>query len=74
MSVSSYPHTPHALHGQLGDMLHDMAVRMSAHAERRGRHAEIARLEAKSDAELAALGIQSRDQIAAHVFRDLFYV
>lgn len=36
------------------------------------RRAFIAQLEAKSDAELSALGLR-RDQIARHVHRDLFY-
>jgi len=36
------------------------------------RRAQIEALEAKSDAELERLGIP-RDQIAYHVFRDLFY-
>jgi len=36
------------------------------------RRAQIEALEAKSDAELEHLGIP-RDQIAYHVFKDLFY-
>ena len=44
-----------------------------AYMERRSRAAEIAALEAKSDAELAELGVK-REQIPAYVFRDLFYV
>ncbi|NIZ11006.1 MULTISPECIES: DUF1127 domain-containing protein [Rhodobacterales] len=46
---------------------------MVAYMERRTRFDQIAALQAKSDAELAKLGI-NRDQIPAHVFRDLFYV
>ena len=38
----------------------------------RSRRARIEALEAKSDAELARLGIR-RDEIAYHVFRDMFY-
>ncbi len=38
----------------------------------RSRRAQIEALEAKSDQELARLGIQ-RDQIAYHVFKDMFY-
>lgn len=38
----------------------------------RSRRDEIEALEAKTDAELARLGLR-RDQIASHVFRDLFY-
>lgn len=36
------------------------------------RRAEIESLQAKSDKELAAMGIR-RDQIAYHVYNDLFY-
>ncbi|WP_386679548.1 hypothetical protein [Loktanella sp. R86503] len=46
---------------------------MNAYMERRSRMDQINHLEAKSDAELAKLGIQ-RDRIVQHVFRDLFYV
>jgi len=41
-------------------------------ARTQARRAQIEALEAKSDAELARLGIP-RDQIAYHVFKDLFY-
>lgn len=37
------------------------------------RRAQIEALDAKSDEELAAMGI-TRDQIAYHVFRDLYYI
>ena len=43
------------------------------HAMARSRFDRIERLNAKSDAELAAMGL-TRDGIAKHVFRDLFYV
>jgi hypothetical protein len=46
---------------------------MNAYMERRSRMDQITRLEAKSDDELAKMGIQ-RDRILQHVFRDLFYV
>ena len=46
---------------------------MNAYMERRSRMDQITRLEAKSDDELAKMGIQ-RDRIVQHVFRDLFYV
>ncbi len=46
---------------------------MTALGEARSRHGQIAALEAKTDAELAAMGIR-RDMIAHHVFRDLYYV
>ncbi|MFB9150346.1 hypothetical protein [Roseovarius ramblicola] len=41
-------------------------------ARTQSRRAQIEALEAKSDAELERLGIP-RDQIAYHVFKDLFY-
>ena len=37
------------------------------------RYDEVLRLQAKSDAELAEMGL-TRDKIAAHVFRDMIYV
>ena len=46
---------------------------MNAYMERRSRMGQIQALEAKSDAELAKMGIR-RDRIVHHVFRDLFYV
>lgn len=46
---------------------------IDSYAEARSRRDRIEALQAKSDEELARLGIR-RDQIAYHVFRDLFYV
>lgn len=46
---------------------------MTSYCERKSRFGEIQALEAKSDAELAAMGLR-REDIARHVFRDLFYV
>ncbi len=46
---------------------------MNAYMERRSRMTQIVALEAKSDEELAKMGIR-RDRIVHHVFRDLFYV
>ena len=37
------------------------------------RYDEVLRLQAKSDEELAAMGL-TREKIAAHVFRDMIYV
>lgn len=45
---------------------------MQDYAHTASRRAKIERLEAKSDDELAKLGIR-RDEIAIYVFRDLFY-
>ncbi|MFZ3581471.1 hypothetical protein ACOI1H_04765 [Loktanella sp. DJP18] len=46
---------------------------MNAYMERRSRMGQIQALEAKSDAELAQMGIR-RDRIVNHVFRDVVYV
>lgn len=46
---------------------------MNAYILRKSRMADIVALNAKTDAELAALGI-TRDDIPRHVFRDMFYV
>ena len=46
---------------------------LTAYADRKSRAGEIAALNAKTDEQLAAMGIR-RDQIAVYVFRDLFYV
>ncbi|MGI3168738.1 hypothetical protein ACRARG_06280 [Pseudooceanicola sp. C21-150M6] len=50
-----------------------VSVGMGAYMHRRSRADQIAALNAKSDEELAKLGI-TRDGIPAYVFRDLFYV
>ncbi len=46
---------------------------MVAYMERRARFEQINALQAKSDEELAQMGVK-REEIASHVFRDLFYV
>ena len=46
---------------------------MNAYMHRKSRMDVIDALNAKTDAELAALGI-TRDGIPAYVFRDMFYV
>lgn len=46
---------------------------VNAYAMRRGRLAELARLDAMSDTELGRLGI-TRAEIPTHVFRDIFSV
>ncbi|KEO56456.1 hypothetical protein [Thioclava pacifica] len=52
--------------------VHGIAEGLVTYMERQSRQSQIQRLEAKSDAELAAMGL-SRDRIVAHVFRDRFY-
>ncbi len=50
-----------------------MGQGFNAYIERRARVGEIEALNAKSDTELAAMGLK-RDDIPQYVFRDLFYV
>lgn len=47
--------------------------RLVKYSERHSRADQIERLEAKSDAELAGMGL-SRDRIVQHVFRDIIYI
>jgi uncharacterized protein YjiS (DUF1127 family) len=49
-----------------------LAHRFEGHMRVRSRRDQIEALEAKSDTELARMGIR-RDGIACHVFRDKFY-
>lgn len=59
--------------GKLSAFFSALSVGMVAYMERRSRSEVIAKLQSKTDAELAVLGIK-RDEIPAYVFRDLFYV
>ena len=52
---------------------HAISDAMTRSAERQSRRAAILALEAKSDRELADMGLR-RDEIAQHVFRDILYV
>lgn len=58
--------------GQLGAMMSRMGTAILTAGENTSRMKQFEALQGKSDAELAALGLR-RDQIAVHVFRDLFY-
>ncbi len=55
--------------GQIADFLH---TSIEARIMRFSRRDQIEALEAKSDTELARMGL-TRDQLAQHVFRDRFY-
>ncbi len=46
---------------------------MNAYLEARARSPQIEALEAKSDEELARMGL-TRDRIVAHVFRDTYWI
>jgi uncharacterized protein YjiS (DUF1127 family) len=50
-----------------------LAFAFAAYLERRTRSDEMERLNALSDAELSKMGLR-REDIARHVFRDLFYI
>ena len=50
-----------------------IATGFNAYTERMARLPELKRLDAKSDAELARMGL-TRDTIPQHVFRDLYHV
>ncbi|MBN2740510.1 MAG: hypothetical protein JXR35_06365 [Rhodobacteraceae bacterium] len=54
-------------------LLHGFVEGMANYMERQSRQHIIADLEAKSDAELTAMGI-TRDGILQYVFRDRFYI
>ena len=60
-------------HSILSRLYHGFAEGIVNYMERQSRQDTIARLEAKSDAELAAMGI-TREGIVQHVFRDRFYI
>lgn len=49
-----------------------LITKFEAHAYKASRREQVDALEAKSDAELAGLGLR-RDQIIHHVYRDLYY-
>jgi len=60
------------LRGAWGRFITALELGCERMARTQSRRAQIDALEAKSDAELARIGIP-RDQIAYHVFKDLFY-
>ncbi|MEO1138795.1 MAG: hypothetical protein AAFW87_04990 [Pseudomonadota bacterium] len=53
-------------------LVNRLTDRFEQHAQATSRRAAIEALEAKSDRELAEMGLR-RDEIAHYVFRDLFY-
>lgn len=59
--------------GALSGFFQAFGAAMTSYMESRSRADQIAALNAKSDEDLAKLGI-TRDGIPAYVFRDLFYV
>ncbi len=55
------------------DILHTISRAIEVNSTSHRRLALVHSLQARSDAELEALGIE-RDQIVHHVFKDVFYV
>jgi len=72
ISTTSMPQG-HALSKAAQRMLAPLSAGFVRFMEQQSRSAEIARLRALDDADLAAQGI-SRDRIVYHVFRDRFWV
>ena len=70
ISVSSVLHTLAAGFGRVGSAI---LKGLENSAKARSRRPQFEMLEAKSDAELAELGIRDRADIARYVFRDMFY-
>ena len=65
--------TNQILETRLDAFLASLGQGFNAYLERRSRMDEIRSLEAKSDAELADMGL-TRDRIPHHVFRDLMHI
>lgn len=62
-----------AVRGQIDRFFAGIGQGVNAYIEAQSRLPQIARLNAKSDEQLAAMGL-SREQIPQYVFRDLFYL
>ncbi|HWL58179.1 MAG TPA: hypothetical protein VNQ78_16080 [Paracoccus sp. (in: a-proteobacteria)] len=72
MAIQSTEFAP-TLRGRVDAILARIGRFMTSYVEHRSRRSQIEALEAKSDAELAKLGIK-REGIAYHVFRDLTWI
>ncbi|WP_323785826.1 hypothetical protein [Thalassovita sp.] len=71
--VTNLPIEKSGLRIRFDRFLAGISAGLSAYMERSSRIAEVEALKAKTDAELAAMGLK-RENIAQYVFRDLFYV
>ena len=60
-------------HGRFGNILAHIGAALTTITESNHRVQQAQRLHQMSDAELAELGLK-REEIAHHVFRDLFYI
>lgn len=63
---------PSKFRGWLANLGAALISRFETHAYKASRRDQIDTLNAKSDAELAGMGLR-RDQIIHHVYRDLYY-
>ncbi len=63
---------PGKFRGWLANVGAGLIGRFEAHAYKASRRDQIDTLQAKSDAELAKMGLR-RDQIIHHVYRDLYF-
>ncbi|MDQ1901473.1 hypothetical protein RAH32_13565 [Paracoccus sp. WLY502] len=59
--------------GRIDAFFNRLGQGVNVYLEARARSAQIDALEAKTDAELACMGL-TRDRIVAHVFRDTYWV
>ncbi|CUH65629.1 hypothetical protein TG4357_01966 [Thalassovita gelatinovora] len=71
--ATNLPVEKSGLRVRFDDFMAGIATGMNAYMEQKSRSAEIEALNAKTDAELAAMGLK-RENIAYYVFRDMFYV
>lgn len=61
------------IRARLDELTSRMGRSLDNYVDSRSRRAEIEALEAKSDEELARMGL-TRDRIVAHVFRDMIWL
>ncbi|WP_397544671.1 hypothetical protein [Roseovarius salis] len=62
-----------ARHGLLARIVRAVSAGIENHARKASRRDKVEALERKTDAELARIGLR-REDIAHHVFRDLYYI
>ncbi|MGY9046200.1 hypothetical protein P775_25715 [Puniceibacterium antarcticum] len=73
MSIAATTSTSTSIGHSVGNFFEGILNFLVRIAESNGRMKAVERLNAMSDAELAARGLQ-REDIVRHVFRDMFYV
>ncbi|MEQ9260070.1 MAG: hypothetical protein RIG84_13350 [Roseovarius sp.] len=71
-STNTY-HTERSSRGTLSRALASLAKRFEAYAEMKSRRGQIEALNAKTDEDLARMGLR-REEIPQYVFRDYFYI